>query len=533
MPRLTVCAALALVLCPGLTPAEDDSPKAVRGRIVRVDAANGKVTVAAGDSSQQTFTVNDATVVTATTREGTITLRPSPNRLRHEAFQPDAPVRVETEDGETAVSLTVEPRMEQLYSLTGLLVWLGLPIDWAGLIAAALSCLILVGFVAISAVFFIWLERKVAGRIQDRLGPTRVGGKFGWLQTIADGIKLLAKEDLIPADADKLLFRLGPYIAFCGSFGAFVALPFAAGWSAYTTGLGVFTIGVFFMLAVMSTEVFGIILAGYGSGSKWALFGGMREAAQMVSYEVPMAICVLVPVIVAGSMDLSKIAMNQGGFFWNWYVFRDPFTFIAFWTYFTCATAQCKRAPFDLAEAESELVAGFHTEYSGLRWSFFFMAEYASMFAVSGIAVLLFLGGWNTGLVPVELSKALDWPFPILNVGNLLNSAVFVVKAWVLVFVMMWVRWTLPRLRIDQVMMTCLKYLLPISCFLLLGVSLWEVMARPYVGIWPNLILAGLCVAGFAWMMFTVITTRSQLPTFSAPMPGAPAILPGSVTPRK
>ena len=152
------------------------------------------------------------------------------------------------------------------------------------------------------------------------------------------------------------------------------------------------------MLAVMSTEVFGIILAGYGSGSKWALFGGMREAAQMVSYEVPMAMCVLVPVIVAGSMDLNYIGQLQTGCFWNWYVFHDPFTFVAFWTYFTCATASCKRAPFDLAEAESELVAGFHTEYSGLRWSFFFMAEYGSMFAVSGIAVLLFLGGWNLGL---------------------------------------------------------------------------------------------------------------------------------------
>src|SRR5262245_27995552 len=195
--------------------------------------------------------------------------------------------------------------------------------DWpntASFLAAFVSVNLLIVFVAVSAVFFIWLERKVCGRIQDRLGPTRVGGKFGWLQTIADGIKLLVKEDLIPADADKMLFRLGPYIAFCGAFGAFIALPFADGWVAVSL-----SIGVFFMLAVMSTEVFGIILAGYGSGSKWSLFGGMREAAQMVSYEVPMAICVLVPVIVAGSMDLNKVALDQKGFFWNWYVFRDPF----------------------------------------------------------------------------------------------------------------------------------------------------------------------------------------------------------------
>jgi NADH-quinone oxidoreductase subunit H len=383
---------------------------------------------------------------------------------------------------------------------------------------AIVEALLLVGFVAGSAVFFIWLERKVAGRIQDRLGPTRVGGRFGWLQTIADGIKLLVKEDLIPADADQMLFRLGPYIAFCGAFTAYLALPFANGWVAKPL-----SIGIFFMLAVMSTEVFGIILAGYGSGSKWALFGGMREAAQMVSYEVPMALCVLVPVIVAGSMDLNYISNLQAGGIWNWYVFHDPFTFLAFWTYFTCATAACKRAPFDLAEAESELVAGFHTEYSGLRWSFFFMAEYGAMFAVSGIAVLLFLGGWHTGFLP-ELSSTLasllgdaeqsygrywlGWA-----IGNTINAVVFIVKSWLLVFVQMWVRWTLPRLRIDQVMMTCLKYLLPISCVLLLGVSVWQLAVYPWVGPYFSYVWCIVCLALVAWMAWKVWTTRSRLPT--------------------
>src|SRR5579872_3721736 len=161
--------------------------------------------------------------------------------------------------------------------MAGLLFRLGLPLPLALAISALIKAALLITFVAVSAIFFIWLERKVAGRIQDRLGPTRVGGKFGWLQTIADGIKLLVKEDLIPADADQMLFRLGPYIAFCGAFGAFIALPFANGWVA--TSLSV---GVFFMLAVMSTEVFGIILAGYGSGSKWALFGGMRDRKSVV-----------------------------------------------------------------------------------------------------------------------------------------------------------------------------------------------------------------------------------------------------------
>jgi NADH-quinone oxidoreductase subunit H len=239
--------------------------------------------------------------------------------------------------------------------------------------------------------------------------------------------------------------------------------------------------------------VFGIILAGYGSGSKWSLFGGMREAAQMVSYEVPMALCVLVPVIVAGSMNLSRIAEMQHGV-WDWLVFRDPFTFIAFWTYFTCATASCKRAPFDLAEAESELVAGFHTEYSGFRWLSLFMAEYGSMFAVSGIACLLFLGGWSTGLW-FELTTYLG---PYL--GNVINVIVFILKSWFLVFVMMWVRWTLPRLRIDQVMMTCLKYLLPISCGLLLGVSVWRLMVPEVVQIWFRFGLLAVCV-GFALVL--------------------------------
>ena len=388
--------------------------------------------------------------------------------------------------------------------ISTLLEWLGLNGEVSSALAALVAVNVILVFVAVSAIFFIWLERKVAGRIQDRLGPTRVGGKFGWLQTIADGIKLLTKEDLIPADADGMLFRLGPYIAFCGSFAAFIALPFARDWVAMPLSVG---IGVFFMLAVMSTEVFGIILAGYGSGSKWSLFGGMREAAQMVSYEVPMALCVLVPVLVAGSMDLNRVAQNQRGLFWNWYVFNDPFTFLAFWTYFCCATAQCKRAPFDLAEAESELVAGFHTEYSGLRWSFFFMAEYASMFAVSGIAVLLFLGGWNTGVVPgYDLTDLLGWP------GNVLNAVVFVVKAWLLVFVMMWVRWTLPRLRIDQVMMTCLKYLLPISCGLLLGVGLWQWLVRPLIGPYFAWVLAVACVAVVVWLAVKIVSTPSRLP---------------------
>ena len=322
---------------------------------------------------------------------------------------------------------------------------------------------LLFGFVGLSAFLGIWAERKVSARVQDRLGPTRVG-PFGLLQSLADGIKLVAKEDLAPTGADELLFKLAPYVAFCASFCGFLALPFGAGLVAQELN-----VGAFFVLAVLSSEVVGIVVAGYSSASKWSLLGGVREAAQVVSYEVPRAMCVVVPVCVAGTLNLNVIGAQQVGWFWRWNVFHDPFTFGAFFIFFITATASCKRAPFDLAEAESELVAGFHTEYSGIRWSYFFLAEYGSMFAVSGLAALLFLGGWHTGLLPFEPSAEFDfWA------GSLLNLAVFIGKCSGLVLVMMWTRWSLPRLRIDQVMMTCLKYFLPISCVLLVGVCVWQ-----------------------------------------------------------
>jgi NADH-quinone oxidoreductase subunit H len=374
-------------------------------------------------------------------------------------------------------------------------------------VLAFIAAFLLINFMLLGAIFSVWLERKVSARIQDRLGPTRVGGKFGWLQTLADGMKLLIKEDIIPAVADQMLFRAAAYVALVGSFLAFIALPWGNGVVAVNMN-----IAIFYMLAVMATEVFGVILAGYGSGSKWSLFGGIREAAQVVSYEVPMAICVVVPVIVAGSMNLTEVARQQSGFFYNWYVFHDPFTFLAFWTYFTCATASCKRAPFDLAEAESELVAGFHTEYSGFRWLILFMAEYGSMFAVSGIATHLFLGGWHTGLTPHELTDYLG-----LVVGNLLNVIVFMVKSFGLVFVMMWVRWTLPRLRIDQVMMTCLKYLLPISCVLLLGVSIWQLAMPGVVLTWFRIALTVLCLAGLLWAIMRLFFGSPAAPFEEVP----------------
>ena len=347
----------------------------------------------------------------------------------------------------------------------------GLPEWLAWTITAFLAAALILNVIAGGALVFIWAERKIAARIQDRLGPTRTGGRFGWLQSLADGIKLLAKEDLMPEGADGMLFRLAPYISFCASFCAFIALPFAFDFVGQRLN-----VGVFFVVAVLGLEVFGVILAGYASASKWSLFGAMREAAQVVSYEVPLGMCVVVPVMLAGSMDLVTIGEKQAGWFTGWYLFHDPFTFVIFWVYVTCAVASVNRAPFDLAEAESELVAGFHTEYSGLRWSFFFMAEYGSMFLVSALAALLFMGGWN-GPIPVATLLGLsegtgDTAHYVVRLVGLAN---LIGKATLGVLMMMWIRWTMPRLRIDQVMSTCLKYCTPLAAAMFLGAMLWQI----------------------------------------------------------
>lgn len=345
--------------------------------------------------------------------------------------------------------------------------------EWlAYVVTGLIHAVFLFHVIALGAFVFIWLERKVAGRIQDRMGPTRVGGRFGWLQSLADGIKLISKEDAMPADADPLLFKFAPYVSFCSSLAAYMALPFADGWVALHIDTA-----AFFIIAIIGLEVFGVILGGYASASKWSLFGAMREAAQVVSYEVPMGLCVIVPVMIAGTMDLVRIAELQSGMFTNWLIFHDPFCFITFFVYLTCATASVNRAPFDLAEAESELVAGFHTEYSGFRWSVFFLAEYGSMFAVSGLASLLFLGGWN-GPIPVTQILGLDYSNGWFAgyLGNFIGMLNFILKCSLGVTLMMWVRWTLPRLRIDQVMKVCLKYCTPIAMAMFVFSALWTLL---------------------------------------------------------
>ncbi len=342
---------------------------------------------------------------------------------------------------------------------------------------------VFVGFISLVAMFSIWWERKVAGRIQARHGPNRVG-PIGLLQSIADGVKLILKEDLCPRDADQVLFRLAPYLVFAPVFAAYLALPFGP----ELTFEPRLNVGVFWVLAILSVEVMGVILAGWASNNKWSVYGAMREACQMVSYEIPLGISILIGVMTAGTLNLVDLGYLQGGGLHTWVIFRNPFTFLAFFLFFIASLASSKRAPFDLPESESELVAGYHTEYSGLRFSFFFFAEYAGMFVIGGLQAALFLGGWNDpfgaiGWAHDHYSRPEHRDVMALLLINAAAAAVFVFKCLAIVFVQMWLRWTLPRPRIDQVLYTCVKVLLPMACVMLLGAAIWQLFVPERPGI--------------------------------------------------
>ncbi len=330
------------------------------------------------------------------------------------------------------------------------------------------------GMVSLIAMFCIWWERKVAGHIQSRPGPNRVG-PIGLFQSVADGIKLLLKEDLRPTDADSFLFKLAPYLAFTPVFAAFLALPFGPDLT-FEPRLNV---GVFWILAILSLEIMGVILAGWASNNKWSIYGAMREACQMVSYEIPLGISIIVGVMTAGTLNMVELGHLQSGGLHTWLIFRNPFVFLSFFVYFVASLASNKRAPFDLPESESELVAGFHTEYSGLRFSFFFFAEYAAMFIVGGIQTALFLGGWND---PFGIIGKLYYEYSLahnttgLLVLNVLGAGIFSGKCLAIIFVQMWIRWTLPRPRIDQVLYACVKVLMPAAMVILLGAAVWQLL---------------------------------------------------------
>ena len=331
------------------------------------------------------------------------------------------------------------------------------------LFAMLIPCLILFGFITIYALVVIYAELKISSFIQDKVGPMGQGfgfhaGKWGLLQPVADALKLLSKEDIIPGSANRVLFVMAPFLIFIGAFISFVALPF--GESIIVTDLN---IGIFYILGVGSLAVISLILAGWSSNNKWSLYGAMRSAAQIVSYEIPAGISLITVIILTGSLNMQEIITYQHGGIFNWILFDNPFIPIAFVIYFISALAETNRTPFDLPESESELVAGFVTEYSGMRYAFFFLSEYANMFVVSGVAATGFLGGWQS-----PVSGYLDSP----------GWSVFwmISKIALLIFIMIWIRWTVPRLRVDQLMNVCWKVFVPIGLINIFGVSIWTVL---------------------------------------------------------
>ncbi len=373
---------------------------------------------------------------------------------------------------------------------------------WLGYsVLLLLGAALIIGWMSLLALAWTYGERRIAGLIQVRLGPNRVGPQ-GILQPLADGIKLLVKEDVVPAVAYRFIYTLAPLIVFVGALLPFIVLPFSE-----RLVISNIELGLYFVLAFEAIEVIGVLMAGWAPGSKWSLYGGMRLAAQMLSYEIPMGLCALVIIILTGSVNLGEIVAWQSRDAWfmehpwifGWAIFRSPAALLAFVMFYVGGLAATKRAPFDLPEAESELVAGYHTEYSGMRFAFFFMAEYASMYVICALATILFLGGWHAPIPRPELAADASlmeiWSRLAAAHGAagtgvagkfgafggslialltdpgalkiLLHQTFGVVnlllKTFLLYFVMIWVRWTLPRLRIDQVMYLCLKVFLPFS----------------------------------------------------------------------
>ncbi|MFA9433918.1 MAG: NADH-quinone oxidoreductase subunit H [Deltaproteobacteria bacterium] len=411
-----------------------------------------------------------------------------------------------------------------------------------------LTCgLIVLNFFGVMSGLYTFFERKVAGWTNARRGPNRVG-PYGLVQFMADGVKLILKEDIIPAAADRSIFKFAPYLLLLGTTLSFVVIPFGPKWI-----IGDLNVGVLYLLATGSFTVIGLIMAGWASNNKFALLGGMRSAAQIVSYEIPNALAILVVVLMAGTMSMQGIIRAQAGGIHHWFIFSSPFSFLAFFIYFISAIAEINRVPFDIPEAESELVAGYNIEYSAMRFGVFFAAEFGNIYVITAVAVTCFLGGWQVPFLDVgELGpvgrsfgsfmarpqvlmlllvvalaatflawkalRAFVWDVrrkraffgsrfvrfysELLVLGlvfaggalvlalhlplraylstiywaffqYLLPFLVFFGKAMLLSFVVLWWRWTLPRLRVDQLMGVCWKYLIPMGFVCLVGQGFW------------------------------------------------------------
>lgn len=332
---------------------------------------------------------------------------------------------------------------------------------WAGVLLMLLLGVVILAFYAVLGLYLVYAERKICARMQNRIGPNRVG-PMGLLQTIADLIKLLLKELIYIRNADAFLFNIAPFIVIVASIMAIGSIPFAKGLQAIDLN-----IGVLYILAISSMGVIGVLIAGWASNSKYSVIGAMRSGAQVISYELSVGLALVCMITFAGSMQLSEIIASQQD---GWWIFKGHIpAWIAFVIYLIAGTAETNRGPFDLAEAESELTAGFHTEYSGIKFAFFFLAEYMNMFIIAAIATTLFLGGW----LPFHLfnwtgfNNIMDYIPPVFW---------FFGKTAFVIYLMMWFKWTFPRLRIDQLLALEWKYLLPINLFNLILISFLTLM---------------------------------------------------------
>jgi NADH-quinone oxidoreductase subunit H len=327
----------------------------------------------------------------------------------------------------------------------------------------AIFCAIVLFAIAVPfASVVTWVERRVWARIQSRIGPNRVGPN-GFLQWLADGFKHVCKEDVIPSEADRRLFKLAPYLVVLAFILPWAVMPFSS-----VLILADLNVGILYMTAITALTVVGVLMAGWASNNKWSLIGGIRSAAQIISYEIPAGLSIFPVILITGTLSMQGIIKAQGWAPDHWFMFASPFCFIAALILFISGLAENNRTPFDLPEAESELVAGFATEYSSMRYLFFFMAEWGNMFVSSAIVVTLYMGGWQ---------------FPHLSaspiVMNVMQLITFNLKVLFLVLVSMWVRATLPRVRIDQMMSLCWKYLVPIAFINMIGTAVW-------VAFWPD-----------------------------------------------
>jgi len=325
---------------------------------------------------------------------------------------------------------------------------LGLSAELADLALLLIQFGCIAGIVTLNVIVLIWLERKVAGFIQERLGPNRLG-PFGVFQTIADAIKLLTKEDIIPRATDRWIFCTAPIFFIAIALMLYLVIPMGDGMQIIDLN-----IGVFYFVSIGSLATISLLMAGWGSNNKWSLYGAMRSVAQMISYEIPLTFSLLGIIMIAGSLRLSDIVAAQSNI---WFIVLQP---IAFITYFIAATAELNRGPFDMPEAEQELTAGAYTEYSGMRWALFFLAEYTNLVAVSAMASTMFLGGWQGPLLPSWL-----W---------------IIIKTYVIMFIFMVIKWTFPRIRMDHLMAFNWKVLIPVSL--------------------ANIVVTGIGIHLFRWM---------------------------------